>query len=87
MKKLAGVGLIIMLLMGCEPEKGWQVTLSGKVGFPQKNGEIKLEKLNDLDESQPQIIELNTKDYTYKQKVRIEEPGYYRLNFYGIQFV
>lgn len=76
-----------MLLMSCEPEKGWQVTLSGKVGFPKAGGEIKLEKLNSLDDSAPQIIELNQSDYTYKQKVRIEEPGYYRLNFYGTQFV
>lgn len=87
MKRFLWLGVVVVLLMSCEPEKGWQVTLSGKVGFPKAGGEIKLEKLNSLDDSAPQIIELNQSDYTYKQKVRIEEPGYYRLNFYGTQFV
>lgn len=87
MKKWFWFGMIVMLSMSCEPEKGWQVTLSGKVGFPKAGGEIKLEKLNNQDESAPQVIELNQSNYTYNQKVRIEEPGYYRLNFYGTQFV
>ncbi|MEQ8426103.1 MAG: TlpA disulfide reductase family protein, partial [Cyclobacteriaceae bacterium] len=42
--------------------------------------------LNASTEDKPQEIELED-DYTYEQKVRIEEPGYYRLNFYGMQFV
>lgn len=86
MKKWIAFALLIMMVAACEPEKGWQVTLSGKVGFPKADGVIKLEKLKGIVEGKEQVIELN-KDYTYKQKVRIEEPGYYRLNFYGIQTV
>lgn len=86
MRKWLVLGCIALTALGCEPEKGWQVTLSGKVGFPQANGEIKLEKINETGEPTTQLIQLN-KDYTYKQKVRIEEPGYYRLNFYDQQFV
>lgn len=87
MKKWFWFGIIFMLSLSCEPEKGWQITLSGKVGFPKADGEIKLEKLNNLDGSTTQVIDLNQSNYTYNQKVRIEEPGYYRLNFYGTQFV
>ncbi len=87
MKNLLWVGVIVMVSWACKPEEGWQVTLSGKVGFPKPGGEIKLEKLNNPEETPPQIIELNASNYTYNQKVTIEEPGYYRLNFYGTQFV
>lgn len=87
MKKWLVFGLLIGIFSACEPEKGWQVTLSGKVGFPKMDGEISLEKINASEEDKKQIIELNNKDYTYSQKVRIEEPGYYRLSFYGIQYV
>jgi len=80
------LGIVFLTALGCEPEKGWKVRLHGKVGFPNSNGEIRLEKLNGSAEDVAQVIELN-KDYTYDQKVRIEEPGYYRLNFYGTQFV
>lgn len=76
---------LLMLLASCEPEKGWEVTIRGKVGFPQ-SGEIKFEKLGADQSEPPQIIQLND-DYSYDQTVRIEEPGYYRLNFYGMQFV
>lgn len=86
MKKWIAFALLIMMVAACEPEKGWQVTLSGKVGFPKADGVIKLEKLKGIVEGEEQIITLN-KDYTYNQKVRIEEPGYYRLNFYGTQTV
>ena len=79
--------IIALLALGCEPEKGWEITLSGKVGFPKSGGEIRLEKLNGKADGVHQIIELDPSNYTYKQKVRIEEPGYYRLSFYGLQFV
>ncbi len=78
--------IVMLAATGCEPEKGWQVTLRGKVGFPNPSGEIRLEKLNASENDVAQVIKLG-KDYTYNQKVRIEEPGYYRLNFYGTQFV
>lgn len=77
---------VVMLMLGCEPEKGWQLTIKGKVGFPQAGGKIQLEKLGGTGEALPQVITLND-DYTYQQKIRIEEPGYYRLDFYGMQTV
>lgn len=77
---------VVMLMLGCEPEKGWQLTIKGKVGFPQAGGKIQLEKLGGTGEASPQVITLND-DYTYQQKIRIEEPGYYRLDFYGMQTV
>lgn len=86
MKKWMAYAFLFWVVVGCQPEKGWEVTLRGKVGFPKEGGVIKLERLKATTEDNEQIISLN-KDYTYKQKVRIEEPGYYRLNFYGLQTV
>ena len=86
MKKWMLPGLIFLLLVRCEPEKGWQVTIRGKVGFPKLGGEIRFEKLNANEEATAQLVNLKD-DYTFEQKLRIEEPGYYRLNFYGTQFV
>ncbi len=86
MKKWLTFCCLVFVVFACEPEKGWEITITGKVGFPQAGGEIKLERLGTTGEPIEQVITLN-KDYTYKQKVRIEEPGYYRLNFYGQQFV
>lgn len=77
---------VLLLAMSCEPEKGWEVTIKGKVGFPKSGGEIKFEKLGVEQQGEPQLVKLED-DYTYEQKIRIEEPGYYRLNFYGIQYV
>lgn len=85
-KKWLLPGLIFLLIGGCEPEKGWQITIRGKVGFPKPDGEIRFEKLNASEGTTPQVVNLKN-DYTFEQKLRIEEPGYYRLNFYGTQFV
>lgn len=86
MSKWLVVSSLLMLAVSCEPEKGWQVTIHGKVGFPKPGGEIRFEKLGDENELPVQQIKLKD-DYSYDQKIRIEEPGYYRLNFYGTQFV
>jgi len=86
MKKWLIFSAVIMFTAACEPQKGWEITLNGKVGFPMAGGQIKLEKLGSDPEAEGQLITL-ADDYTYNQKIRIEEPGYYRLNFYDMQLV
>ena len=79
-----------MSLLACKQEnkqeKGWEVTLKGRVENPMANGVIQLESLtNSAAEVPPQVI--TQKGNAYETTVRLEEPGYYRLNFYGLQFV
>lgn len=69
-----------------EQESVDMITLSGTVGYPQ-SGQIILEKFNGNTPSPYDTITLNDKDYTFSKQVKVEKPGYYRLNFYGKQFV
>jgi peroxiredoxin len=57
----------------------------GKVGFPQ-SGEIELQEMKQDGSGKKELITL-ADNYTYEKKIRITEPGYYRLSFYGKQFV
>jgi len=87
MKKWLVMLLVVGVLMSCEKEKGWEVTLKGKVSYPSKSGKIQLEQLNTpAEQAMKQDIELKS-DKTFEKTIRITEPGYYRLNFYGLQFV
>jgi peroxiredoxin len=88
-KQTIYVTAIAILALTCAPEKkeqpGWDVTLSGKVGFPQE-GQIKLTAWADTTET-AQLIEFDKSNYTFKATVRLAEPGYYRLNFFDKQQV
>ena len=69
-----------------ETANGPGIFLSGSVGFPQEGALILVEKYAG---NQPEVvdtIELND-DNTYKEFVSVETPGYYRLNFYGMQMM
>ncbi len=79
-------GMISVLLLACHKETGWEVTVKGKVKFPMEGGVIELERIN---QSGPGIKEQITleNDQTYEKKIKITEPGYYRLSFFGRQFV
>lgn len=62
------------------------ITVSGTVGYPQQNGLITLEKYEGVQPTAFDTLQLN-EDYTFSKEVEIQEPGYYRLNFYDIQYV
>lgn len=87
MKKVSTQVLLVVafvvVLMSCKTEPGWEITLSGKVGFPQQ-GEITVQALKQDGSGVVVPITLN-ENYTYKQKIRLTEPGYYRLSFYDKQ--
>lgn len=89
--KLRSIFFLIALLWACETPKealfnGWEITLSGKVGFPQSSGFIVLEEITDDNTGKKDTILLKS-DYTFSEKIRLTEPGYYNLNFYGKQAV
>ncbi len=87
MKKLVLLMVIMISIftIGCKEEKGWEITVKGKVGFPQK-GQISIKELRNEGEVAADTIQLKA-DYTFAKKIRLTEPGYYQLNFYDKQFL
>lgn len=88
MKKWVPLLLVILIstiTMSCKEEKGWEITINGKVGFPQK-GQISIKELRNEGEVVSDTIQLKA-DYTFAKKIRLTEPGYYQLNFYDKQFL
>jgi peroxiredoxin len=72
---------------GQEPQNaGWVVSLSGKVGFPQQQGQITIQEIKNGAVGWQDTIKLKS-NYTYLKKVKLSEPGYYKLNFYNRQVV
>lgn len=88
-KQLLYILTIVLPIGSCTPEKkeqpGWDVTISGKVGFPQE-GQIKLTAWADTTKTE-QLIDFDKSTYTFKANVRLSEPGYYQLNFFDKQKV
>lgn len=80
---------MIMLLVvgwGCKEEKpGWEITIRGKVGYPQA-GEISIKEMRPDNSGVADTITLKS-DYTFTKKLWLTEPGYYQLNFYKKQFL
>lgn len=79
---------ILLVLVGCAKKKqaGWEVTVKGQVGFPQK-GDILITELQPSKEHPfEDTIQLKG-NYTFKKTLRITEPGYYQINFYKKQYV
>lgn len=89
MKRVQGVVGLIMLLVvgwGCKEEKpGWEITIRGKVGYPQA-GEISIKEMRPDNSGVADTITLKS-DYTFTKKLWLTEPGYYQLNFYKKQFL
>lgn len=77
-----------VLALSCsktEKQEGWDVTIRGKVGYPQP-GEISIQKLSRDESAQNDTIKLKG-NYTYEKTLRIKEPGYYQINFYNKQLL
>ena len=65
---------------------GWTVVVSGKVGFPEKGGQITIQEMKNSGDGYQDTIKVKS-DYTFSKKVPISEPGYYKINFYNKQTV
>ncbi len=64
----------------------WIVTVKGKVGFPQQ-GQIVIAEMKDNNSGGWQDTIKLKSDYTFAKKIKLTEPGYYRINFYNKQVV
>ncbi|MFZ5971831.1 MAG: redoxin domain-containing protein [Bacteroidota bacterium] len=82
---IAGCVLVVMACSNQKKDVGWEVTVKGKVGYPGE-GTIDIQELSDREGAFKDTILLKT-NYTYQKKIRLSEPGYYRLSFYNRQHV
>lgn len=83
----------VLLLMGCSSngqqaknDGSWEVTVKGKVGFPQQGGTISIMEITKAGTGWQDTITLKS-NYTFSKKVKLKEPGYYKINFYNRQVV
>lgn len=84
--------LALLALSGCttngqqsQNPKGWEVTISGKVGYPQ-TGTISIMEITRSGSGWQDTIQLRS-NYTFSKKIKIKEPGYYKINFYNRQVI
>jgi peroxiredoxin len=63
----------------------WEVTLSGKVGFPQQ-GQITIQEIKNGALGWSDTVKLKS-NYTYSKKIKISQPGYYKITFFNKQYV
>ncbi len=82
---IAGCVLMVMACSNQKKDVGWEVTVKGKVGYPGE-GTIEIQELSDREGAFKDTILLKP-NYTYEKKIRLSEPGYYRLSFYNRQHV
>lgn len=69
-------------------EPHWEVTIRGKVGHPQAGQQISIQELKENGSAGglQDTIQLKS-NYTFAKKIKLTEPGYYRLNFYDKQVI
>lgn len=65
--------------------ESWYVSVHGKVGYPQP-GQITIQELKEGGSGWQDTVRLKS-DYTFSKRIKLTEPGYYRLNFYNKQMV
>jgi len=65
--------------------EAWTVTVSGKVGFPQQ-GQITIQEIKNGSFGWQDTIKLKS-NYTYSKQVKLSQPGYYKITFYGRQSI
>jgi peroxiredoxin len=65
--------------------EGWEVTVSGKVGFPQQ-GQITIQEIKNGALGWQDTVKLKS-NYTYSKKVKLTQPGYYKITFFNKQYV
>jgi peroxiredoxin len=68
-----------------EDEQGWNVVISGKVGYPQQ-GKITIQEIKNGSVGWQDTIQLKS-NYSFAKTVKLAEPGYYKINFYNRQVV
>jgi Domain of unknown function (DUF4369) len=63
----------------------WEVSISGKVGFPQQ-GQILIQEIKNGALGWQDTVKLKS-NYTYSKKIKLSQPGYYKITFFNRQYV
>jgi hypothetical protein len=66
----------------------WTVTIRGAVKFPEAGGQILIQEVTDnmVQPGFKDTIQLKSNS-TYEKRMKLTEPGYYKLNFYNRQIL
>lgn len=88
--KIAIFGVVVLVACSSSSSEadhdGWYITVKGKVGFPQQ-GQIVIQELkSSVVAGWQDTIQLKS-NYTFAKKIKLTEPGYYRINFYNMQVI
>lgn len=76
--------LVMVTFMSCVPEPGWEVTVKGKVDF---SGDGAVTIMAWADTAKTELpVEWDSQSRTFSVKLRLTEPGFYRLTFFESQF-
>ncbi|MEL7003614.1 MAG: TlpA disulfide reductase family protein [Bacteroidota bacterium] len=94
MRYLKFIIILLVICYGCSGDKNGggvvnqegSINVSGTVGYPQSNGLILLEEFTGSDFVVKDTLTLD-QNYTFNKNVQIDNPGYYRFNFYSLQQV
>ncbi len=82
---------LILVSVGCstngqqKQQPGWEVTINGRVGYPQP-GTITIMELTRSGNGWQDTIQLKA-NYTFSKRIKLKEPGYYKINFYNRQVI
>src|SRR6267154_4356499 len=89
MRALVGILFGVFIFTSCNSRKmedaGWDITLKGKVRFPQ-TGVITIRELTPDNSGKPDTITL-INNSTFEKKMHISQAGFYQLNFYNQQLL
>lgn len=89
MKSLTSVlaSIVLLTLISCsKPQVGTEITIKGRVNT-RPSGKVVISELREGNvKGYEDSISIN-KDLTYEKKVLIQEPGYYRIDFFNRQTV
>lgn len=90
MKKIIYIFIALVAFACSNKEKkaadgGWDITLSGKIKFPQE-GPLFLEELTMDNSGKADSIEVSA-DGEFSKTIHLTDAGYYRLNCYNLQVV
>ncbi|MFY8038007.1 MAG: DUF4369 domain-containing protein, partial [Cyclobacteriaceae bacterium] len=84
--------LLTGFLFNCTPatkeevkDGGWDIVLSGKVGYPQA-GEIYIQEIRQDGKVKRDTITLR-KDYSFAKRLHLSEAGFYNVNFFNRQSI
>lgn len=94
MRHLKFIIIALTLSYGCNTpsetdaniDKEGYIKVSGTVGYPQQGGLITLEEFTGSEFISKDTLTLD-ENYSFNKSVKIDNPGYYRLNFYNTQQV